>query len=116
MTILIVEDSEQMRQVIRSFISDLGAEIFECRDGMEAVEMCRLHQPDWVTMDLEMKTMDGISATRQIRNLWKAAKVIIVTNHDSKALRQSTMEVGAYAYLLKDDLLALRGIIQGQRQ
>ena len=113
MKILIVEDSEQMRQVIRSFISDPGAEIFECSDGEEAVEMYRLHQPDWVTMDLEMKRMDGISATRQIKNLWKDAKVIILTNHDSRALRESAIEVGAYAYLLKEDLLAVRSIIRG---
>jgi two-component system chemotaxis response regulator CheY len=67
MTILIVEDSEPMRQMIKQLVGDLTEAFTECCDGAQALEAYRQHRPDWVLMDIKMKEMDGLMATRQIK-------------------------------------------------
>ncbi|HKV39506.1 MAG TPA: response regulator, partial [Blastocatellia bacterium] len=67
--------------------------------------------PDWVLMDLEMKDMDGLVAASRIKNAAPKARIIIVTNYDDSRLRDAAREAGACAYVLKDDLVALRDIV-----
>ncbi|MCM3871437.1 MAG: response regulator, partial [Pyrinomonadaceae bacterium] len=62
MKLLIVEDNEQMRRTIKSFMDDIAEAVFECADGADALAAYELRRPDWVLMDIEMKRMDGISA------------------------------------------------------
>ncbi len=58
-------------------------------------------------MDIEMKRMDGITASRQIKTNFPEAKIVIVTISDNKRLREATREAGACGYVLKDDLQKL---------
>ena len=60
MKILIVENSEPMRRMIKTFVADLVQEVIERGDGSEALAAYREHQPDVVVMDLKMTTMDGL--------------------------------------------------------
>src|SRR4051794_25247875 len=82
MNLLIVEDSEQMRRTIKTFVRDLASEIHECADGAEALAAYRAHRPDWVLMDIRVGRVDGITATRQIKAADAAARIVIVTNYD----------------------------------
>ena len=66
MKLLIVEDNQPMRRLIRSLAADLSESITECSDGADARANYAEHHPDWVLMDLMMPQMDGLAATRQI--------------------------------------------------
>ena len=63
---MIVDDNEDVRFFLRSLFEDKAEEIIECSNGLTAVELYNEHQPDVVLMDIEMKTMDGITATEKI--------------------------------------------------
>jgi DNA-binding NarL/FixJ family response regulator len=112
MNVLIVDDNPRVREVIRVTIEDLASAIYECDNGESALNSYAHHKPDWILMDLEMAGGDGMHATRILKNLFAEAKVIIVTSHDSPALRRAAAEAGAYAYILKEDLYQLRGILR----
>ena len=115
MSLLIVEDNNLMRQVIRNVVADLATEIYECRDGSEALPSYTAHQlnaSDWVLMDIEMPQMDGLKATRQLKAAFPDANVCIVTNYDDAELREMAREAGASGYVLKDDLFAVRRFLR----
>jgi two-component system response regulator DesR len=112
MRLLIVEDNYQMRRLIKHIVGDGAEAIFECGDGAEALAAYRAHQPDWVLMDIEMKRLDGISATRQIKRAFPEARIVIVTEYDHADWRDEARSAGACRYVLKENLLALRGILQ----
>ena len=71
-------------------------------DGEEAVELCRKEEPDVVLMDISMPKMDGISATREIRDLLPQTAVIILTAHEDDEHVFQGIKAGAQGYLLKD--------------
>jgi CheY-like chemotaxis protein len=112
MNILIVEDSQAMRRMIRNVICAQADQCHECSDGSEALAAYTRHLPDWVLMDIEMKTMDGIAATEQIRATFPEAKIVIVTNYDDADLRQAALAAGASGYVLKENLLEIRRLLQ----
>jgi DNA-binding NarL/FixJ family response regulator len=74
-------------------------------DGEEAVALCRKEEPDVVLMDISMPNMDGISATREIRNLLPQTAVIILTGHEEDEHVFAGIKAGAQGYLLKDSEL-----------
>jgi two-component system NarL family response regulator len=112
MSVLIVDDNDRMRTVIRTIVEPTQGEIYEAADGTEAVAVyLRLH-PDWVLMDLEMRPEDGISATRRIRASDPGARVVIVTEHDDPAIRLAALEAGACGFVPKEDLGQLRDIVR----
>src|SRR5947207_1898055 len=111
LNLLIVEDSQPMRDLIRSIISDLAGEITECGDGAEALSAYTRCRPDWVLMDIRMKEMDGISATRQIKASYPEANIMIVTDYDDPDLREAARSAGAREYVTKENLLDVRRIL-----
>ena len=110
MKCLIVEDSAAMRRMIRKVISDL-AEVQECQDGSEALAAYALHDPDWVLMDVKMRDVHGLDATKQIRAVFPNARVVMVSNYDSDELREAARAAGACGYVLKENLLDLRRLL-----
>ena len=111
-SILLIEDSGEMRQTIKSSLRGLDATFIERDDGVHALAAYREHSPDWVLMDLEMKEMDGLTATSQIKSAYPEARIVIVTNFDDVVLREAADKAGASGYVLKDDLLSLRHIVK----
>jgi CheY-like chemotaxis protein len=111
LNILIVDDSAKMRRVIRLVIKDLAGEITECADGSEALTTYRAHRPDWVLMDIQMKQTGGLAATRQIKAAFPDARIVIVTLCKENGLKEAAQAAGAYAYVVKDNLLEIRQIL-----
>jgi CheY-like chemotaxis protein len=109
--ILIVDDDERIRQMIKAIIADTAIIICECSDGAQAVDCYAQHQPDWVLMDIMMPRMDGISATHLIMADHPSARIIIVTSHDSPALREEARGAGACGFVPKESLLELNDIL-----
>lgn len=112
MNLLIVEDNARMRRMIRRVVGDLAERVTECEDGADALASYAASAPDWVLMDIQMKNTDGLTATRQIKAIFSNAKIVIVTNHDDRAFRESARQAGACGYVLKDNLLDVRRILQ----
>jgi two-component system response regulator DegU len=113
MKILIVDDNASMRRMIRGIIQPLADEIYECADGGEALEIYARVFPDWVLMDIQMKPVDGITATRQIIRDYPQARILMVTNYNDDDLRQAAHEAGACQYLVKENLLDILNILPG---
>ena len=72
------------------------------RDGTEAVDLYRRHQPDVTVLDIKMPGTDGIQAAREIKKLNPDAKILILTTFDEREHINSALAAGANGYLLKD--------------
>ena len=111
MTILIVEDNDTVRRLIRRAICHLTTDIHECVDGADALKAYTEYRPDLVFMDLRMPRMDGLTATRQITQQYPEARIVIVTDYDEEQLRIAAFAAGAIGYALKDNLTDLEELI-----
>ena len=112
MRVLIVDDNEAMRRTVRTFIQDLADEIAECSSGAAALEHYATFKPDWVLMDIRMKDVDGFTATRQIKQAFADARIVIVTSYDDPGLREEAVAAGAVAYVIKDRLRNLNALLR----
>jgi CheY-like chemotaxis protein len=106
--VLIVDDSDEIRRMLREVVADVADPIYECGDGGEACAAYTTHRPDWVLMDISMVPIDGITATRQIVERFPTARIVIVTQHDDVPFRAAAQEAGACGYVLKDNLFEVR--------
>ena len=111
MKLLIVDDNADMRRLIMGLVRDLAETINECSDGADALAAYIEYQPDWVLMDIKMARLDGIAATRQLIAAFPEAQIVIVTDYGDAKLRAAAKAAGARAYVVKEDLFVLRGIL-----
>jgi len=119
--VMIVDDHAVVRSGLAAFLLafddlDLAG---EASSGEEAVRVCEHLQPDVVLMDLMMPGMDGIAATKVIRERWPQVRIIALTSFKEKELVEQALQAGAIGYLLKnvsaDELgAAIRGAAAGQ--
>lgn len=101
--ILLVDDQELIREslnIVLNIEEDLEV-VGMAENGRIAVELCETHQPDVVLMDIHMPVMDGIMATRLIKNSWPQIKVIILTTFQELDYVVEALDTGAEGYLLK---------------
>lgn len=119
--VMVVDDHAMVRAGLEAFflISDDMELVAEASNGQEALEACERVQPDVVLMDLMMPRMDGVTATRIIRERWPQTQVIALTGFHERGLVQKMLQAGAISYVLKDvsaeDLLmAIRGAYAGR--
>ncbi len=105
MKILIVDDEEMIRGVLKEYVEFEGNEAFEASDGMEAVRMCKDNDYDVVLMDIMMPGIDGLEATRQIRALDRedaaTTPIIAVSANTFADDRRLSREAGMDAHLSK---------------
>lgn len=110
MRVLIADDRSRSRQGLKALLSTQpGIEVVaEAGDGREAVYLVDERRPDAVLMDAKMPAMDGLAATRVIKDRWPQTKVIILTMYD--VYRAEALDSGANAFLVKgcstEELLA----------
>ena len=111
MKVMIVDDNAQMRGLIRTLLEGVASEFVECADGREAVDAYGTVQPDWAVMDLAMKEMDGLTATRLITSKFPGSHIMVITQHNHPKLHERAREAGAEGFLLKENLLELRSLL-----
>jgi NarL family two-component system response regulator LiaR len=102
--VLLVDDHDMVRSGLAVFLEafdDLEL-IGEAVNGAEAVHRCAQLQPDVVLMDLVMPEMDGVEATRAIRQEFPQVQVIALTSFDDRGLVQGALQAGAVGFLFKD--------------
>jgi DNA-binding NarL/FixJ family response regulator len=102
--LLIVDDQALFREGLRTLLSVQPAfEVAgEAANGEEALQQTACLHPDVILMDLRMPVMDGVSATRRLKNQFPEARVIALTTFDDEELLFDAFRAGAVAYLLKD--------------
>jgi NarL family two-component system response regulator LiaR len=111
MKVLIVDDNEKIRELVREYLTASVDQIYECADGSEAFALYEKHLPDWVLMDISMKGVDGITATRQIIAAFPQARILMVTDYNEGELRRAAFEAGACQYVVKENLLYILEIL-----
>lgn len=100
--ILIVDDSGYMRQVIRRHLEAKGFEVVgEATDGNEVVAMAQNLKPDLITMDLSMKNLGGIEATKLVKKAVPEAKVIVVSALGESRFIKEAVSAGAHDFIIK---------------
>ena len=103
-TVLLVDDHKLVRQGVRAFL-EAHAEFLvvgEAESGAEAVKLAEQHIPDVVLMDLIMPEMDGVEATRQVKNISPRSQIVVLTSYHEDEHIFPALEAGATSYLLKD--------------
>jgi len=103
LTILVVEDYEDTSLAMRLALEDHGYRILEAADGVRAVEMAERERPDIILMDLQLPGLDGVEATRRIRQHPELRDKIIVavTAHNDQNHRARALEAGCNAFVTK---------------
>jgi len=102
--ILIADDHPVIREGVRAMLeTDGGIDVIgEASDGLEAVAKTEECQPDVVLMDIVMPNLDGLEATRRIKQQYPGISVIMLTIYTDEAFVIDAIQVGAGGYLLKD--------------
>jgi two-component system, cell cycle response regulator DivK len=101
--ILVVEDQEDLRSVLRTLLTGSGYEMVEAADGQEGVARAKAEAPDLILMDIQLPVLDGYEATRQIKAdpALKATPVIAVSSFAMKGDEEKARAAGCDHYVTK---------------
>jgi DNA-binding NarL/FixJ family response regulator len=112
MKVLLVQENSAVRGVIRQLVTSPGTWIQECSGSAEAITAYAASRPDFVIMDIGMRKLDGIAVCKQLKTMDSGARIVLVSDYDDAAMRESAQHAGACAYVLKDNLLELAGLLK----
>jgi two-component system cell cycle response regulator DivK len=101
--ILVVEDQEDNRQILRDLLSSAGFEMLEAENGEEAITAATAHKPDLILMDIQLPILDGYEATRRIKAdaMLKAIPIIVVTSYALSGDETKARAAGCDDYVTK---------------
>ncbi len=101
--ILVVEDNEQNRILMRQILTPHSYDMLEAKDGLTGLEMARAHMPDLILLDIQMPVMNGFMVLRELRNDPELQKirVIAVTSFAMKGDREKALQAGFDEYVTK---------------
>jgi two-component system, chemotaxis family, chemotaxis protein CheY len=102
-TILTVDDSPSIRQMLAYVLSSNGYKVLEAEDGEQGLEMAKATQADLVLTDQNMPKMDGIALIKALRALpnYKKTPIMMLTTESSQALKQQGRDAGATGWMVK---------------
>ncbi len=111
--VLIVDDDEAHRLMLTTLMAESGYRVKEADDGSSAVALIRVHPVDLILMDMRMRKMDGIEATREIHQYNPAIPIIIMTAYSSIPTAVEALKSGAFDYVTKPlDFEALKFVME----
>jgi CheY-like chemotaxis protein len=102
-TVLLVEDTEDNRFMMRRLLEMSGYRVVEATNGEEAVRLAESESPDLILMDLSLPVIDGLAATRAIRKLNGLSKtpIVAVSAHDTSDFQADALAAGCNSYITK---------------
>ena len=103
-SVLVVDDEDQLRQLIREILEQAGYQVAEARDGKEAVQQYRLAPADVVIMDILMPEQDGLETTSALRREFPNVKIIAITG--------SSEMIGILSFLDVAKMLGAHRVLQ----
>ena len=118
--VLLAEDHTIVRQGIAALLAvenDMEV-VGEASSGLEAIELAKKLGPDVILMDIGMRQLNGLEATREIKRLYPSMKILVLTMYDNEEWIFQILKAGASGYLIKDSAMtdlssALRAVYQG---
>jgi two-component system cell cycle response regulator DivK len=101
--ILVVEDQEDNRQILRDLLANAGYEMLEAEDGIQAITQASKHRPDLILMDIQLPMLDGYEATRRIKAKaeLRHIPIIVVTSYALSGDDVKARAAGADGYVAK---------------
>ena len=101
--ILMIEDQEDNRRIVRDLLTSVGYELIEAVTGEEGVAMAEMHRPELILMDIELPGLDGYEATRRIKTnpALRQIPIIVVTSYALSGYDIKAQEAGCDAYMAK---------------
>lgn len=101
--ILVVEDQEDNRRILRDLLTSAGYQLLEANDGAQGIAVAEAHRPDLILMDVQMPILDGYEATRRIKANpeLSAIPIIIVTSYALSGDEDKARAAGCDAYMAK---------------
>lgn len=101
--VLLVEDTEDNRFMMRRLLELSGYEVAEARNGEEAVRIAGEKRPEMILMDLSLPIIDGLAATRRIRALpgFEKVPIVAVSAHDTADFHAEALAAGCNSYITK---------------
>ena len=101
--ILVVEDQDDNRRIIRDLLTSVGYQMIEAVDGEAGVRLAGDHRPDLILMDIQLPVLDGYEATRRIKTDpdLRSIPIIVVTSYALSGDDQKAMAAGCDAYIAK---------------
>jgi two-component system cell cycle response regulator DivK len=101
--ILVVEDQEDNRQILRDLLASAKYDMIEAGDGQAAIVAAKAHRPDLILMDIQLPLLDGYEATRRIKadHDLKDIPIIVVTSYALSGDEAKARQAGCDAYVTK---------------
>src|ERR1044071_1084546 len=101
LTVMVVEDSEDIRSMMRILLEMEGYRVVEAADGLRAIELAINERPALIMMDLSLPLLDGLSATARIREHLRDVPIVAISGHATPDYRMAAINAGCTDYLLK---------------
>lgn len=100
-TILVVDDFDDTRLLLRTWLQRKGFRVVEAEDGNQAIAAAESQRPDLIIMDVEMPELDGLAATRKIRELrdLRALPIVAVSAYGADQYREHALKAGCNEYV-----------------
>ncbi|HSE33579.1 MAG TPA: response regulator [Pyrinomonadaceae bacterium] len=114
-TILVVDDFDDTRLLLRTWLEKRGYRVVEAHDGLDAVARAESDSPDLIIMDVQMPKLDGLAATRQIRKVKElnGVPIVAVSAYGADQFREQALAAGCDEYVSTPfEPAALEGIIR----
>jgi two-component system cell cycle response regulator DivK len=103
-TVLVAEDSQDTRIMLKRAFELKGYRVFEAEDGQQALDKAQRHRPSLIVIDLNMPVLDGLEAIKNFRKLEREGEhvpIIAITAYDVYGMEEAALEAGCNIYLSK---------------
>jgi len=114
-TILVVDDFDDTRLLLRTWLERRGFRVVEAENGIQAINQAETESPDLIIMDMQMPQLDGLSATRRIRKIesMNSVPIVAVSAYGADQFREQALAAGCNEYVSTPfEPATLEGIIR----
>ena len=100
-TVLVVDDFDDTRLLLRTWLERRGFRVIEAENGLQAIDQAETQSPDLIIMDMQMPQLDGLSATRRIRGLKSlhSVPIVAVSAYGAEQFRELALAAGCDEYV-----------------